>query len=59
MEFPSAAFASRLAADSVHGDQRADEQGFLVEELGQAGASLAFLDREVATVAHKSSLLSV
>jgi len=44
VEFPSAAFASGLATDPGHGDQRADEQGPLVEELGEAGAGLAFLD---------------
>jgi hypothetical protein len=58
MEFSPGAFTSGFAADPVHGDQRADEQGSLVEELGQPGAGLAFLRGKVATVAHKDLLLS-
>jgi len=57
VEFPSAASASGLATDSGHGDQRADEQGLLVEELGQARSGPAFLDRQIATVTHDSLLL--
>ena len=45
-------FTSGLAADPGHRDQGADEQGFLVEKFGQAGADLAFLGREVASLAH-------
>jgi len=56
MEFPLGAFTSGLAADPGHGDQGSDEQGFLVEELGQAGAGLAFLGRQVASVAHRDLL---
>jgi hypothetical protein len=56
VEFSSAAFASSLATDSGHGDQRADEQGLLVKELGQAGAGLTFLDGKVATVTHDNLL---
>jgi hypothetical protein len=56
MELPLGASTADLAADPGHGDQRADEQGFLVEELGQAGADLAFLGRKVASVAHKDLL---
>ncbi len=58
VEFSSAAFASGLATDSGHGDQRADEQGCLVEELGQAGAGLAFLGWQVAALVQGRSLLS-
>jgi hypothetical protein len=43
MEFSSGALASRLATPAGHGDQGADEERFLVEQLGQAGARLAFL----------------
>jgi hypothetical protein len=56
VEFSSAAFASGLATDSGHGDQRADEERLLVKELSQAGADLAFLGGKVATVAHDSLL---
>jgi hypothetical protein len=56
MKFSPGAFTSGLAADPVHGDQRADQQGPLVEELGQAGAGLAFLWGKVATVAHNDLL---
>jgi hypothetical protein len=56
VEFSSAAFASGLATDSGHGDQRAHEQGLFVKELGQTGSGLAFLGRQVATVAHDSLL---
>jgi hypothetical protein len=52
MEFSLGTFASGLSADPGHGDQGADEEGFLVEDLGQAGADLAFLGRQVASVAH-------
>jgi hypothetical protein len=52
MEFSLGAFTAGLAADPGHGDQGSDEQGFLVEELGQAGAGLAFLGRQEASVAH-------
>ena len=53
MEFSLATFASGLSADPGHGDQGADEEWFLVEELGQAGADLAFFGRQVASVTHK------
>jgi len=53
MKFSLGAFTSGFAADPRHGDQRADEQGLLVEELGQAGAGLAFLGWKVAAVTHK------
>jgi hypothetical protein len=56
MEFSLGAFTAGLAADPGHGDQGADEQGFLVEELGQAGADLAFLGRQIASMAHKNLL---
>lgn len=56
VEFPLAAFASGLATDSGHSDQRADEERFLVEELKQAGTGLAVLDWKIATVAHYSLL---
>jgi len=42
VEFATGAFTAGLAADAGHGDQAADEEGFLVEELSQAGACLAF-----------------
>jgi len=52
MEFSLGAFTAGLAADPGHGDQGSDEEGFLVEELGQVGAGLAFLGRQEASVAH-------
>mgnify|MGYP001593736187 CR=1 FL=1 len=52
MELSSGAFTAGFTADPGHGDQGSDEQGFLVEELGQAGAGLAFLGRQEASVAH-------
>jgi hypothetical protein len=56
MKFSLGAFTSRLAADPGHGDQRADEEGLLVEQLGQAGAGLALLGRKVSTVTHNDLL---
>jgi hypothetical protein len=56
MKFSLGAFTSGFAADPRHGNQRADEQGLLVEEFGQAGAGLAFLGGKVATVTHKDLL---
>ena len=38
-----------LAADPGHGDQRADEQGFVVEEPGQTGAGPGVPCRKVAS----------
>jgi hypothetical protein len=58
MEFSLGTFTSGLAADPGHGDQGADEQGFLVEKLSQAGADLAFFGWQVASVAHQDLLLS-
>jgi hypothetical protein len=52
VEFSLSAFAAGLAADPGHRDQGADEQGFLVDKLGQAGSHLALLCRKVASVAH-------
>jgi hypothetical protein len=56
MEFSLGAFTSGFAADAGHGDQGTDEKGFLVKELGQAGAGLAFFGRQVSAVAHKGLL---
>jgi hypothetical protein len=56
MEFPLGTFTAGFSADPGHGDEGADEQGFLVEELSQAGADLAFLCRKVASVAHNDLL---
>jgi hypothetical protein len=53
VQLAAGAFASGFAADPGHGDQRTDEEGFFVEELGQAGTGLAFLWGEVGTVAHR------
>jgi hypothetical protein len=58
MKFSPGAFTSRFAANPVHGDQGGDEERFLVEEFGQAGAGLAFLWGKVATVTHKDLLFS-
>jgi hypothetical protein len=43
MEFSLSTFTPSLAADPGHRDQGADEQRFLMENLGQAGSHLAFL----------------
>jgi len=53
VELSLSTFTSGLAADPGHGDQGADEQGFVVQNLGQAGSRLAFLGRQVASVAHR------
>jgi hypothetical protein len=58
MEFSLGTFTAGFPANPGHRDQRADEQGFLVEKFGQAGADLAFLGRQVAAVAHPDLLLS-
>ncbi len=58
MEFSLEAFTSGFTADPGHGNKRTDEQGLLVEELGQTGTGLAFLCRKVAAVAHDDPLLS-
>jgi hypothetical protein len=58
MKFSPGAFTSGLAADPVHGDQRPDEQGLLMEQFRQAGAGLAFLWGKVATVTHTDLLYS-
>ena len=53
MKFSLGAFTSGFTADPRHGNQRADEQGFLVEELIQPGAGLALFGGKIATVTHK------
>jgi len=58
MKFSLGAFTSGFTADPRHGNQRADEQGFLVEELGQPGAGLALFGGKIATVTHKDLLSS-
>jgi hypothetical protein len=55
VELSLSAFTSRLAADPGHRDQGADEQGFVVQNLGQAGSRLAFLRRQVTSVAHRNT----
>jgi hypothetical protein len=58
MKVSLSAFTSGLATDPGHRDQRADEEGLLVEQLGQAGAGLALLRGKVSTVAHNDLLYS-
>jgi hypothetical protein len=58
VEFSLSAFAAGLATDPGHRDQGADEQGFLVDKLGQTGSHLALLCRKGASVAHHHLLLS-
>jgi len=43
VELSLSTFTPGLATDPGHRDQGADEQGFLVDKLGQARSRLAFL----------------
>jgi hypothetical protein len=51
------AFAARLAADPVHGDEAAAQKGLLVEDLGKAGSDPPFGLRQMASVVHNNHLL--
>jgi hypothetical protein len=52
VELTLVAFTSGLATAARHRDEAADEEGFLVKELGQTGAGQAFLGGQVVAVLH-------
>jgi hypothetical protein len=57
MKLASGAFAARLTAGPLHGDEAATEEGLLVKELGEPGSSPSFWIWQVASGTHRNHLL--
>jgi hypothetical protein len=59
VQFASGAFAARLTAGPVHGDEAATEEGLFVKDLSEAGTSPTFWIGQMASGAHRYHLLSI
>jgi len=59
VEFASGAFAARLTAAPLHGDEAATEEGLLVKDLGESGTGSSFWIGQMASGTHRYHLLSI